>query len=101
MNEFRERIWELLVGLVKHAETALPGASGKEKKAQVVEWVAQMVNMGESLTPLAKWANLPAVDAFERFIIGLGVEWAWTQLQLPADQQHPVAHSPEVLPLSA
>jgi hypothetical protein len=32
---------------------------------------------------IAGWANLPLVNGFERWIIGLGVERAWTELQLP------------------
>lgn len=103
MNDFAAKIWELIVGLVKHAYKALPGLTGKERKEKVIEWVKHMVNMGEALiAPLAAWANTAIVDGFEGFIIGLGVEWAWTQLQLPKDDQVPVArNTPELLPLAA
>lgn len=100
-NNFGAEIWKVITGLVKHAAATLPGASGKEKKEQVVDWAAKLVNAGEALLPVARWANIPAVDAFERFLIGLAVEWAWTQLQLPEAEQHPtIAASPEVVPVA-
>jgi hypothetical protein len=79
------KIWELLKGLCKNADDLIPGATGKEKKAWVIDKVLELVNIGEMLIGIGAWANLPIVDGFEKFIIGLGVERAWTELQLPQD----------------
>ena len=78
------KVWELLEGLVKAAVTALPGATGKEKKAWCIDQAVILVEMGDNWIPvLGKWADLPVVDQFERYLIGLGIERAWTALQLP------------------
>lgn len=79
------QVWALLEGLVKSAADALPGATGKEKKAWCVEKAVALVEMGDNFIPiLGQWADLPVVDSFERYLIGLGIERAWTALQLPA-----------------
>ncbi len=77
------KIWDLLKGLSQQADKILPGATGKEKKAWCVDKVLEFTNYLEVLMGIGGWANLAIVDGFERFIIGLGVERAWTELQLP------------------
>lgn len=79
------QIWEALKDLVKQAETLMPGATGKEKKAWVVEQAVTLVERYDQMLPLiGKWADLPPVDAAQRYLIGLAVERAWTELQLSA-----------------
>ena len=80
-----QKIWELLKGLCAQADQLIPGATGKEKKAWCIDKVADLVDAGEIMIGIAGWANLPLVNGFERWIIGLGVERAWTELQLPND----------------
>ena len=80
-----EQIWGLLEGLVKAAETQIPGSTGKQKKAWCVDRALELVNAGEVLLGIGGWANLPIVDGFEKWILGLGIERAWTALQLPQD----------------
>lgn len=78
------QVWALLEGLVKAAADQLPGKSGKEKKAWCVEKALTLVEMGDNFIPLlGQWADLPVVDSFERYLVGLGIERAWTALQLP------------------
>ena len=78
------KVWELLEGLVKSAADALPGATGKEKKAWATEKAIALVEMADDFIPvLGKWADLPVIDGFERYLISLGIERAWTALQLP------------------
>lgn len=79
------QIWELLKTLVKQAESALPGATGKEKKAWCVEKAVALVEQYDQLLPLiGQWADLPVVDSAQRYLIGLAVERAWTELELTA-----------------
>lgn len=90
-----DEVKKLLVGLVKAAESALPGSSGKEKKAWCVDKAITLVEMGDNFIPLiGAWMDLPVVDGFERYIVGLGVEWAWTGLSLPEDAQPLEASAP-------
>ena len=77
-----EMIWNLLKEFVKQAETQIPGGTGKQKKAWCIERTLEMVNAAEVMLGIASWANLPFVDTAERWIIGLGVERAWTELQM-------------------
>lgn len=78
-----EQIWELLKTLVRQAETLLPGASGKEKKAWCINKAVELVEEYDQLLPvLGAWADLPPVDAAQKYLIGLGVERAWTALEL-------------------
>lgn len=81
-----EMIWNLLKEFVKQAETQIPGSTGKQKKAWCIERTLELVNAGEVMLGIASWANLPFVDGFEKWIIGLGVERAWVELQLPQDK---------------
>ena len=81
-----EQIWSLLEGLVKAAETQIPGSTGKQKKEWCIDRALELVNAGEVMLGIASWANLPFVDTFERWILGLGIERAWTALQLPQDK---------------
>lgn len=77
------QIWTLLQNLVRDAESALPGATGKEKKAWCVEKAVALVEQYDQLIPvLGQWADLPLVDQAERYLIGLGIERAWTELKL-------------------
>ena len=78
-------VWSLLRGLVSAAELVIPGASGKEKKAWCIDQVLKLVNAGEVMLGIGAFMNLPIVDSFERYIIGLGVERAWVELKLPVD----------------
>lgn len=79
------QVRDLLIGLVKAAEEAVPGTDGKAKKQWCIDQAVKLVEMGDNFIPvLGQWADLPAVDGFERYIIGLGIEWAWTTLKLPA-----------------
>lgn len=80
-----KQLWTALKDLVKKADDLMPGATGKEKKAWVVEQATEIVERYDHLIPaLAKWADLPPVDAAQRYLIGLAVERAWTELQLDA-----------------
>ena len=78
-----EKVRELLKGLVKAAAEQMPGASGKEKKAWCTTKALALVEMGDNFIPvLGQWADLPVIDGFEAYLVGLGIEWAWTALQL-------------------
>jgi hypothetical protein len=80
-----EQIKQTLIVLVKTAETAIPGASGKEKKAWCIDQVVKGVELGDNYIPIiGAWMDLPVIDGFERWLIGLAVEWAYTSLQLPS-----------------
>jgi hypothetical protein len=79
------KIWELLKGLIQSAETSIPGNTGKDKKDWVINEVLQLVNAGEIMLGIAKFMMLPPIEAFQKYIIGLGVERAWTELKLPQD----------------
>ena len=73
----------MLEGLVKAAEKALPGATGKEKKAWATEKALALVEMGDDYLPiLGAWADLPIINTLEAYLVGLGIERAWTLLKL-------------------
>lgn len=79
------QLWTALRDLVKRADEIMPGATGQEKKAWVVEQATQLVERYDHLLPLVgAWADLPAVDSAQRYLIGLAVERAWTALQIDA-----------------
>ena len=80
-----DMIWNLLKEFSKQADLQIPGSTGKQKKAWCVDRVLELVNAAEVMLGISSWANLPFVDGFEKFIIGLGVERAWVELQLPQD----------------
>lgn len=78
-------LWNALRELVKRADDLMPGADGKAKKAWVIEQAVQLVERYDHLLPMiGVWADLPAVDSAERYLIGLAVERAWTALQIDA-----------------
>lgn len=78
------KVWDMLEKLVKQAATLMPGSTGKEKKAWCIEKATALVEMGDNFLPIiGAWADLPCVDEFESYLIGLAVERAWTKLQLP------------------
>lgn len=78
-----DQIWELLKVLVKQAESALPGSTGKEKKAWCIEKAVALVEEYDQMIPLlGGWADLPIVDQFQRYLLGLAIERAWTALEL-------------------
>ena len=79
-----ETIWESLKALCKKADELIPGTTGKEKKQWCIDKALQFLNITEMLIGIGAWANLAIVDGFERFLLGLGVERAWVELQLPA-----------------
>lgn len=78
-------IWEVLKKLVQQADQLMPGKTGKEKKAWCIEHAVLIVEQYDHMIPLlGQWADIPAVDAAQRYLIGLGIERCWTELELSA-----------------
>lgn len=76
-------IWEMLKKLVKQADQLMPGKTGKEKKQWCIEHAVLLVEQYDQMLPMiGGWADLPIVDEFERYLIGLAVERCWTELEL-------------------
>lgn len=77
------QVWIELQALVKRADDLMPGADGKAKKAWAVEQAVTLVERFDHMLPvLGKWADIAPVDAAERYLLGLGIEAAWTRLQI-------------------
>ena len=77
-------MWKLLTGLIQDANREIPGASGVEKRAWVEERVLGLVEVVDHLIPvIGKWADLPAVDGFEKYLVRIAIERAYAALKLP------------------
>ncbi|HEX2864003.1 MAG TPA: hypothetical protein VHN99_05510, partial [Deinococcales bacterium] len=73
------KIWEVLKGLCKEAETVIPGKTGKDKEAWCVDRVCEFTDWAEYMLGIAAWANLPVFNGAERWIISLGVKRAFVE----------------------
>jgi hypothetical protein len=77
-----EVIKELLKGLVVEVEKHIPGATGAEKEAWCVQMALNLVEMGDGFIPvIGKWMDLPVVDGVERYLVQLGVRWAYAAIK--------------------
>jgi hypothetical protein len=95
-----EVVKELLKGLVIEVEKHIPGATGQEKEDWVVTMALSLVEMGDGFIPvIGKWMDLPVVDGVEKYIIQLGVRWAYAAVKTglgvdPVVQQQLAAQLP-------
>lgn len=55
-----------------------------EKRAWVEEKVLALVELGDNFIPvIGAWADLPAVDGLEKYLVRIAIERAYAALKLP------------------
>ena len=79
-----QTVWNILKELIEEANRAVPGASGIEKRAWVVDKVLNGIEAVDHLLPvIGAWADLPVVNGFEKYLVRIAVERCYAELKLP------------------